>query len=132
MESEVVTLWKEQVGVCDILSPSLEHDLIVEQWRDRFHHLLLGIKTYVLTEKLDNATKEFTFSVPTSRWQTIKRDHLPNFVRWRLVPRVKTQEHKVTATVQSEAWFPEASIITPELGKPVHMRKVIWDVSPGV
>jgi len=127
---EVVTLWKQEIGVCDVISPSMEHDMTVEHWRDRFHHLLLGIRTYVLTEKLEDVQQDFHFSWPRSRWQAFKEKHLPNFIRWRLVPSVKYEHRTAHADMCSTATFPQASLITPELGKPVYMRKATWNVYP--
>lgn len=130
LTDEQVVLHKRQVQITQRLAPQMAHDLRASEWEDAFGHSVLALSSYVLTERLEDAGKSFTFSLFRSAWQRFKAEKLPNFVRWGLVPGVKYQDHTVRATVESEAWFPEASIITPDLGKPVYMRKVNWNVHP--
>jgi hypothetical protein len=74
-----------------------------------------------LADHLADASRTFHFSWPASWWQRWKIDH-PRCARF-LTP-VRYIKAQANVEVASWATYPEATLITPELGKPYIIQEV--------
>ena len=119
------TLHKILVAAQEPFSPSLANSMGIELLSDILKdRLVMQLRTYVLADKLADAERTFHFRWEASAWQRFKMRHLKTFLRWRLVPRVKYMTAKATVEVRSWATYPEASLVTPELGAPVRFQEM--------
>lgn len=87
--------------------------------------LMLRLESYVLAEKLVGDTKEVSGAIefPSSPWQFFKQRHAGSWwLRWLVVRRpVRLTPHRwgTAVTFERYAHYPEATLRTPELGRPV-------------
>lgn len=92
---------------------------------DLTDQLALRLESYVLAEKLVGDTKTVTghLSFPSSPWQFFKQRHAGAWwLRWLVRRRpVALDRHRYERDVIFEkyAQYPEATLHTPELGRPV-------------
>ncbi len=83
--------------------------------------LLVSLETYLLSEKLAEDSRTFHYSWPASAWQRWKLTH-PRVGRY--LPAVRYIKAQASVEVASWATYPEATLITPDLGRPVIMQEV--------
>jgi hypothetical protein len=78
--------------------------------------LLLEIRKYVWSQKLESKTVKLEIKVPTSWWQHLKQDHFPQWAVKKWPVRYKTESKSYQFDVK--ALFPELQMNTPpHLGK---------------
>ena len=125
--TEQVILEKLRVASMQRVGASVRHSVKAEQLADLITgEVAFQLEAEVLAERLTGDTATATIRFPSSWFQHIKRDqwyvnlHKDRIMRWaaRRWP-VRYTTHTVTVSFERYAKFPHATIVTPELGRPV-------------
>jgi hypothetical protein len=111
-----------QVGFNLVVGEGLQATLETQVLADMIaNRLVCGLTGYLQADHLCDASKDFSFAWPRSRWQRLKERHPGRFSR-----RFPVKYFRATATVDVKSWatFPQSQIVQPTLGKPLYIQQL--------
>jgi hypothetical protein len=126
---EFLLHWKRVTDSYEVPAAIIANAELSSWFEPVFDKMVVGLSTYVLTDRLDRQTLTRTTEVPDTWWQHTKLVHFPTFSRWlRRPPRMRTIT--LSVEVEPQVMFPEANY-PRQLGRPVRVAEVSKVTFPG-